>query len=1198
LSDATSHSIQTDTELQLELLNYLKTEQNAFGSNLSVQDAAYWCLDPKNPDRIFISKGFYHLIDTYETSAKNSIYTKLRQIDNDQSVESILFNALENTSYGLSFRDEYGREKVIQATVHFYYPENLQRRLFVLFDDVVDAYDHRPTEKSLSLQNSNMNKEVFEIAGQLANVGGWQYDIVNDQIYWSSITKEIHGVSSDYVPNLESALQFYTEGWSRGLITERVAECIETGKAFDAELMITRADDKEVWIRVMGRAEMVDGRCKTIYGAFQDIDNQKRKSQELLLAKSRYKLLYDKSPMGIVVVDTNNRLIDVNKTTKDIFGFTEESDVDFSSLTFLDVIHEDFRDKAVQLRTDLLNGNLTSYSEEFKFYRLDGSIIWLSIHSSLVSRNDGDHKIITHLTDISERKTVEEQKRRYELWFEEIFDKSPTGMAVVNMDGTWQTVNDVLPKMLGYTDKEFLALDLKDITYPDDLKKDKVELQQLIKGDIQNYSVEKRYFNKSGEVVYGKSYISRITLGERIVFIAQVLDNTDSKVSRLQFQESVQELNSLMNATSQVIIIRTDQKGKINKFNRGAEILTGYSAKEVAGSDYLETFHQRFQVKERLNDLSTQKHKELKGFDLFRCMAVDDSIEIREWDLVRKNGSAVDVHLVVNEVKNPSGEVTGYLIVAINISELKSLEDTLIKSKNVAEKANSAKSEFLANMSHEIRTPLNAVIGFSDLMMSTELTITQEHYLELINNSAKSLLGLINDVLDFSKIEAGKLKISPQWVDLIEVCGQSLDIVRYNAQKKNLNLNLKLDKAIERFIYVDPVRLRQVLTNLLSNAVKFTDKGYIELEVNYKSRLQGKKGLYEFVVRDSGRGIDKSKINKIFKAFEQEDSSITRKYGGTGLGLSISNKLLAGMDSSLLVSSTMGEGSQFSFLLTVDLNVPKDLIFKSNKRVNRVIIVHPDHLFAEILTDMTATENIECIYTDSVIEAEEIIKNSVDFDVIIANENLKTTTGSKFLKRIKREKPILSEQTEVILTYNDDEGGLRLDEKDKSLIDHFMQTPVDTYKLYSLISNERLTERKFQTTTPILSSSSGIKETYSILIAEDNPVNMFLAKSLVKRLVPKVNLIEATDGEVALRKYNELKPDLILMDIQMPIMDGLLATKKIREMDSDVPIIGLSAHTMDKDIGQGKAAGMNHYIKKPVDVDEVNTVLSNYLFNL
>jgi signal transduction histidine kinase/DNA-binding response OmpR family regulator len=533
-----------------------------------------------------------------------------------------------------------------------------------------------------------------------------------------------------------------------------------------------------------------------------------------------------------------------------------------------------------------------------------------------------------------------------------------------------------------------------------------------------------------------------------------------------------------------------------------------------------------------------------------------------------------------------------------DITPIKNMKIRLVAAKEDSELANRAKSEFLANMSHEIRTPLNGVIGFTDLLTKTDLNETQHQYLGIISQSSNALLNTINDILDFSKIEAGKLDIHCTRCNLHELLGESADVIKYQVQSKRLELLLDIAPNVSKFVWMDEVRIKQILINLLGNAVKFTETGEIALKIQSlaETSISNETGYdtFRFSVRDTGIGIHQDKMLKIFEAFSQEDASVTKKYGGTGLGLTISNRLLELMGSKLEVTSTLGKGSLFYFDLILKTEVAEIVDEQSYEAINKVLIVDNNANNRTIIHKMLLLNQIDSIEVSSGMEAVDLIATGEHFDVILMDYHMPDIDGLETIRKIKesfRDSPF--EPAFILLHSSSDE--LTVQECERLNINHRLMKPIKIKDLYNSL-NSLISKTKQIQQAPGKHIET-IETSFNIIIAEDNAVNMLLAKTIVKKIAPEVVIFEATTGVEALEIYKRESIDIILMDVQMPDMNGYVATKEIRAISpqNQIPIIALTAGNVKGEREKCISSGMNDFISKPVVANTIALCLKKWL---
>jgi PAS domain S-box-containing protein len=629
-------------------------------------------------------------------------------------------------------------------------------------------------------------------------------------------------------------------------------------------------------------------------------------------------------------------------------------------------------------------------------------------------------------------------------------------------------------------------------------------------------------------------------------------------------------------------IFSNDLHEIIMSWNSGAETLFGYTAAEILGKPISVLLAPESQVEgSRVYDLAKGGRRTPAFETLCAC----------------KDGQFVPTALSVSPIANAAGQVVGIASIARDLREHKRAAEAQL-AREAAEAASRAKSEFLASMSHEIRTPMNGVFGMLDLTLGTELQPEQRHYLERAKSSADLLLRVINDILDFSKIEAGRLDLEPTPFSLRESLGETIKGFGPQAHRKNLELLLHVQPNAPDRVVGDALRLGQILTNLVGNAVKFTDHGEVVLQVRLESNA-GDTVCLHFSVTDSGPGIPADKQRVIFGAFAQADSSMARRFGGTGLGLAISSRLVELMGGSIWVESQLGKGSVFHFTACFELE--GDVTVKPNaERIDLeglpVLAADDNETNRGILNEMLENWRMKPTTVNGGREALKELKRAAaagePFPLVLLDAVMPDLDGFAVALEIKRD-PALADATIMMLSSLDGVGELA---RCRDLgIAVYLRKPLKQSELLNAVL-KALGTMAVEPDIDAESSkarASGIARTLRILVAEDNEFNQDVVTSLLERRGHVV--VVAENGKAAVTAWENQPFDLILMDVQMPEMDGFAATDAIRAKErltsEHIPIVALTAHAMKGDRERCLAAGMDAYASKPIRASELFTTI-------
>lgn len=924
------------------------------------------------------------------------------------------------------------------------------------------------------------------------------------------------------------------------------------------------------------------GQIITVVEKFFDATKYRKAFEDLNQEKIFMQILMDNIPDSIYFKDRNYRFIKVNKAKLDNLGVTSieevlgKTDFDFFSKEDASKTHED-EVKIIENGDRILN-KIEQITRKGKAYYVSATKIPISDGTSNiiglvgVSRNITAHRLLEIERD-GERKL-----------FRELIDQTKDIIFFKNHDLKYIRINHAGARALGVPEPEMVIGKTCFDFYEEEVASQLETVQRKVLATGESFdNLIFHYFEKQGSRRWLNFMIMPLSDGHGTIvgIVGFARDITENKKLEDSLLLEKKLLQSLMDNVPDAIFYK-DINSKYIRVNQSMASLYHTSVETLIGhSDY-----------DFLSGKLAQKYEKEDQSIFSTGKPIIDSLSA-----VRKEKGIVQWYSTSKiPLRDERGRITGLVGISRNMTQNEELKKKLQYAKDKAEEANKAKSLFLANMSHEIRTPMNGVIGMSDILKRTKLSAEQEDYVNVIIKSGNNLLAIINDVLDFSKIESGKMDLEKSIFSVRSVIEDTADIFILKAAEKKLDLVTYIAPDVPDFVKGDPVRLRQILTNLVNNALKFTSTGEV---VIYANLVNNKKGRVElkFNVRDTGIGISEEVKAKLFQPFTQADSSITRKYGGTGLGLAISKRLIEQMGGTIGLNSVEGQGADFYFNCFFD-QCEKTEVNQNIRNVNfsalNILVVDDNSTNRYIFEQYFKLWH--CEYTsvtngkDALLAMQQAEVSGIPFDLALIDYQMVGMDGIELATLVRNDPEIAG--IHLVLLSSVSNFADRADEVDK-LFESRLHKPIKLIQLYKVITevvNNNIGEADIEESF----RNIDLKD-LKILVAEDNEINQRVVKLMLRDVASVLDVV--TNGQEVYEKFKEGGYNVILMDVQMPIMNGFEATKVIRKWEKDhkkrnqILIIAMTANAMKEDMDYCLSIGMDGYLNKPFKTDDLIALL-------
>lgn len=1056
----------------------------------------------------------------------------------------------------------------------------------------VDIHDFRTAESSLK-QMTVLQRAVLD---------GANYSIISTTpegtiTTFNAVAERWLGYSAGEVIGRETPAIFHDPGEvaeRAGELSRELGVTIEAGfEAFVAKARLGTPDEREwTYMRKDGSRFTVLLSITCLYdenhedvgflGIGSDITEHKRIQETLFRLAS----IIESSDDAIAGSDLNGTITNWNRGAESLYGYPA-AEVIGRHVSML--APSDRSDETAGTIAKIMVGERVEHLETVR-KRKDGRLIDISLTLSPIKAPNGRIAGISAIArDISKRKLAEEQLRK----LSRAVEQSPVSVVITDRSGTIEYVNPKFTLITGFTPEEAVGQNPRILKSGEKSPEDyRVLWETITSGNEWRGTFHNK--KKNGELYWESASISPIKDSDGNVthFIAVKEDITAIK----EAQEELAKLSLVASKTDNAVII-TDKDGFTEWVNDGYTRLTGYTLSESLGKK------PGHLLQGPLTDAATVERigTHLKNRTNFTEQILN----------YHKSGSPYWVSMNVTPIFNDAGELIRFISIESDVTERKKFEEALEQAKESADAANRAKTEFLASMSHEIRTPMNAIIGMAELLAETPLSEEQAKYVQLFKSAGETLLNLINDILDISKVEAGQVSLESIPFNLGELTEQLCEVIALRAHEKGIELACRIAPDVPHGLVGDPVRLRQILMNLMGNAIKFTERGEVVLEISVEPAEFGASGLPDplqrrlrFMVRDTGIGIAPDKLGVVFDKFAQADSSITRKYGGTGLGLAICRKLVELMGGTIDVSSEEMLGSVFTCIVSFQVE-PEAVRKQQPAAVNledvKVLVVDDNATNRIILKEMLTQWGAAVVEAEDgergIAELNKAREDGNPFKLVLLDRRMPGIDGFEVAERIKNDPGLAKEAIMMLTSDSWNEDAKRAREFDMA---GYLVKPLkraDLRRAIDEVLGKMVPITKKEPEEPSVVSPAE-ERPMRILLVEDTATNRFVIKAYLKGLPYAID--EAENGEIGVEKFIKGKYDLVLMDMQMPVLDGYGATRAIREWERKTksprsPIIALTAHALVDDEQKSLDAGCDAHLTKPVKKADLLMAIQEHL---